>query len=40
MKKEKHKIIQYIILAVMLFGYDLKTDAQNFELGFRYEPEF
>ena len=38
MKKEM--IIKYGFIASFLFFYALKTIAQNFELGFRYEPEF
>jgi len=38
--KTKNKIVVSISLTALLSGYALKTDAQNFELGFRYEPEY
>ena len=39
-QKTKSKIIPRIFIATLLFAGVLKTNAQNFELGLRYEPEF
>ena len=40
MKTTKKKIIQYSSIAALLLAGTLNGNAQNFELGFRYEPEF
>jgi hypothetical protein len=40
MKKGKYKIIKCSCIATLLFTGLLKTEAQNFELGIRYEPEY
>ena len=39
-QKLKIKIIPRIFITALLFTGVLKTNAQNFELGLRYEPEF
>jgi hypothetical protein len=40
MEKEKYKIIKCTYIAMLLLMGALNSNAQNFELGFRYEPEF
>jgi hypothetical protein len=40
MKNSKNKIIIYVSIATLLFVCALKVDAQQVELGVRYNPEF
>ena len=40
MKNSKNRIIMCISCATLLFVCALKTDAQQFEIGVRYNPEF
>jgi hypothetical protein len=40
MKPEKNNIVYCILITSLLALGALKTEAQNFELGLRYEPEF
>jgi hypothetical protein len=40
MKNSKHNIFICISIAALLFVSASKADAQNLELGLRYNPEF
>ena len=40
MKNSKNKIIIYVSIVTLIFVTVLKVDAQQFELGVRYNPEF